>query len=142
MSDIDCYRHRLLGFIECPTAFPQLVVSGRTNKVFVAIYELLEAVPKWSANIGDILAGGGAGECPAFRISMPVAEQLLLGDKNSEFSSRSEICHSYWTPAQAFALCDAFLRLGWEPGLDVDFWFAKYVLLKLRQGNLLSEPLQ
>lgn len=92
--------------------------------------------------MGDILAGGGTGECPAFRISIPIAEQLLLEGKDPDFSSRSEICQSYWTPAQAFALCDAFLRLGWQPGWDVDFWFAEYVLLKLRQKDLLSEPLR
>lgn len=142
MSEIDCYRHRLLGFVECPTNYPQLVVFGRTSPISVAIYELLEAAPIWSANTGDILVGGGAGECPAFRISIPIAEQLLLNGENAEFALRSEVCQSYWAPAQAFALCDAFLKLGWTPNLDVEFWLAEYVLLKVRQQCLLSVPLR
>jgi hypothetical protein len=142
MSEINCYQHRLLGFVECPTKYPQLVVSGRTGPISVAVYELLEAAPIWSANPGDILVGGGAGECPAFRISMPIAGQLLLDGENPEFRLRTEICQSYWSPAQAFALCDAFLHMGWKPGLDVEFWLAEYVLLKVRQQCLLSAPLR
>lgn len=72
---------------------------------------------------------------------MPIAEQLLLNDEDPEFTFRSEVCQSYWSPAQAFALCDAFLKLGWTPNLDVEFWLAEYVLLKVRQKSLLSAPL-
>lgn len=73
---------------------------------------------------------------------MPIAEQLLLDGEDSEFALHSEVCQSFWAPAQAFALCDAFLKLGWTPDLDVEFWLAEYVLLKISQRALLIEPLR
>ena len=141
MSDIDRYSHRILGFVGCPTDYPQLLVYGSAGPVVIAVYEVYEAIPQWSAKPGDIIVGGGAGECPAFRISMPLAEDFLLGNGDGEFNSLSEVCQAYWAPAQAFALCSAFVRLGWNVEMDVELWFAEYVLRGMREGSLLQEPL-
>lgn len=55
MSAIDQYKHKLLGFIECPSTFD--IVSFNTTRK-VAIYELLENVPTeecdFDGKIGDI----------------------------------------------------------------------------------------
>ena len=132
MSEIDCYRHKVVGNLECPTEFPDLLVIGKPSPIIVGVYQLLEPAPVWSAKAGDLIIGGGAGECPAFRISLPEAQIFFDGNEPIDFDSRSDLYQSYWRPAQAFALCNGFLQIGWSPQEDIETWLAELALDRFR----------
>ena len=126
MSAIDQYKHRHLGFIECPSTF-DIVNGNETRKV--AIYELLENIPKGSENfdgkIGDIILGGGRGEVPAFRISIPEVINFFLKEGWDDFDNYEELFKAYWTPTQSYKLCDGYSKIGWTIENNIEFWLAK-----------------
>lgn len=128
MSQIDSYRHKLLGFVECPTEYPALLTTGRDSPISIALYQLEEPVEAWASKVGDVVLGGGSGECPTFRVSLPEAAAFLNDHQLSEFDNRSELYQSYWRPEEAFALCNGFLKLGWRPADDIETWLAEHIV--------------
>lgn len=78
MSAINQYSHSYLGDIECPSTYA-FVHENETRRI--AIYELLEDIhdeKDFDGKAGDIILGGGSGEAPAFRISVPGCLIFLL----------------------------------------------------------------
>ncbi|OYU95364.1 MAG: hypothetical protein CFE21_09440 [Bacteroidetes bacterium B1(2017)] len=132
MSAIDQYKHTHLGFIECPSSF-DFVYSNATRKI--AIYELLENIPngetEFDGKEGDILIGGGSGEAPAFRISLPESLLFFTGDKVEDFDNYEDLFKAFWTPTQAYILCEGFSKVGWTPAIPIEFWLAENSCLLL-----------
>lgn len=126
MSSIDCYQHRLLEFIECPSSFD--FINGSPNKK-VAIYELLENIPgderDFDGKIGDILLGGGSGEAAALRISIPQAMLFFFHEDWDDFEHRDDLCKAFWTPNESYIFGDGYSKLGWSPESDLVFWLAE-----------------
>ena len=133
MSAIDAYKHKLLGFIECPSTNSFVNFNEETRKI--ALYELLENIPVdeecFDGKIGDILVGGGRGEAPAFRISNPIAFQFFTLDQNAfcdlEFDNLADIFKAFWTPTKSYIFCEGFLKLGWTVDTDIEMWLAENV---------------
>jgi hypothetical protein len=126
MSSIDQYKHKLLGFINCPSSF-DIVYENPTRDV--AIYLLLEDIPldeeKFDGKTGDILLGGGSGEAAAFRISMPKAMLFFFQHDWCDFESRDEIFKAFWSPTASYQFCEGYSKLGWDPNSAIEFWMAE-----------------
>ncbi len=133
MSAIDAYKHRKLGYIECPSTNSFVDFNEDTRKI--GLYELLENIPAdekfFDGKVGDIIVGGGSGEAPAFRISNPIAFQFFTFNEDAfcdlEFDSLNEIFKAYWTPTQSYVFCEGFLKLGWTVDTDIEMWLAENV---------------
>lgn len=127
MASIDQYKHRLLGFINCPSDFDFVYCSSIRR---IAIYELEEDIPPdekdFDGRKGDILIGGGSGEAPTLRLSMPHCLMFFFKDWDG-FNDYSEIFKTFWTPTKSFMLCNGFIKLGWNPDLKIEFWLAENV---------------
>lgn len=132
MAAIDQYKHRLLGFINCPSHYE--IVSGNSSRD-IAVYELLERIPAgendFDGNAGDILVGGGSGEAPAFRITIPTTVDFFLNDNVYNLNSYDDLFKAFWTPTESFILCDGFRKLGWDPKQSIEFWLAENVCIAL-----------
>jgi hypothetical protein len=130
MSAIDSYKHKHLGFIECPSTF-DIVYSNPTRKV--GIYELLENIPSHENNfdgkVGDIILGGGSGEVPAFRISLPDTIYFFTKDEWDEFNNYDDLFKVFWTPTQSYVLCEGYSKLGWTRDTQIEFWLARNLCL-------------
>ena len=133
MSVIDVYKHKLLGFIECPSTNSFINFNEETRRI--AVYELLENIPvekdSFDGKIGDIILGGGRGEAPAFRISTQMAFQFFTLDENSacdlQFDNLNDIFKAFWSPTESYILCEGFLKLGWTVETDIEMWLAENV---------------
>lgn len=132
MSAIDQYKHKHLGFIECPSSF-DLVYNNQTKKI--AIYELMENIPTdekdFDGKIGDIILGGGSGEAPAFRISMPEAIYFFTKDNWDDFEVHEDLFKAFWTPTQSYKFCEGFSKIGWTINEPIEFWLAENTCLLL-----------
>lgn len=132
MSAIDQYKHRLLGFTECPSSF-EIIYSNPIRKV--AIYELLEDIPSdednFDGKIGDIILGGGRGEVPAFRVAIPEAIYFFIGDNWANSNSQEDLFKPFWTPTQSYKLCEGYAKLGWTTDNEIEFWLAENLCLLL-----------
>ena len=132
MASIDKYKHRLLGFIVCPSDYD--IVDGNSTRD-IAVYELLENIPDeetdFDGNSGDILIGGGSGEAPAFRVAIPKTFDFLLNDIDVTFDSHDELFKAFWTPTESYILCDGFQKLGWDAKRPIEFWLAENICLLL-----------
>ena len=130
MSAIDRYKHELLGFIMCPSTY-DFVPFNDTRKI--AIYKLLQSIPEGENDFhgfpGDILVGGGSGEAPAFRISNPKAFDFFASEntENVEFDLRDDLYKAFWGLNTTFIFCEGYLKLGCEPGRDIESWLAENV---------------
>ncbi|WP_316830005.1 hypothetical protein [Pedobacter aquatilis] len=128
MSAIDKYNHRHLGFIECPSTF-NFIYNNDTRKV--AIYELQEDMTAdeldFDGKIGDIILGGGSGEAPAFRISIPEAIKFFREDEWNDFEDYTDLYKAFWTPTQSYNYCEGFSKTGWTPESTIEFWLAKNI---------------
>lgn len=128
MASIDQYKHRLLGFINCPSDYD--IVDGNSTRD-IAVYELLENVPEeedmFDGKTGDILVGGGSGEVPAFRITIPGAVDFLVFEKEVDFDDYNELFKSFWTPTESYKLCDGFKKLGWDVKRPIEFWLTENI---------------
>jgi len=132
MSEIDTYRHKLLGFIKCPFE-EEVGIPGRNE---IPIYKILETVKfkdSFLANENDVLVGGGSGEVPALRIAMPKAG-LFFSDENWEdFNEVSELYQNFWAAEEAYILCCGFRKIGWNPvDQGIESWIAAHVISFLR----------
>lgn len=133
MSSIDQYRHRHLGFIDCPSRY-DFVANNSTRKI--AVYELLENVPldekDFNGKKGDIILGGGKGEAPAIRISIPEAFVFFTQENQSDLVGDESLFKAFWTPTASYIFCDGFSKLGWTPQTNIELWLAKNVCLMLK----------
>lgn len=132
MSAIDQYKHREIGCIECPSTF-DIVYNNPTRKV--AIYELLQDVPPYESDFdgktGDLIVGGGSGEVPAFRISIPQALFFFTKDDWDDFDSYSDIFKAFWTPTASYKLCEGYSKIGWTTDTSIEYWLAQNISLLL-----------
>jgi hypothetical protein len=132
MSAIDQYKHRHLGFIECPSTF-DFVYNNQTRKI--AIYELLENIPydeqDFDGKVGDIILGGGSGEAPAFRISIPETVYFFKKDDWNDFETYADLFKAFWSPTQSYIFCEGYSKIGWTPNSPIEFWLAENISLLL-----------
>ncbi|MGZ3756717.1 MAG: hypothetical protein ACXVAY_03950 [Mucilaginibacter sp.] len=131
MSAIDQYKHKLLGFIECPSSF-DIVPYNSTRKA--AVYELLENIPDdekdFDGKVGDILLGGGSGEVAALRISIPQA-MVYFFDDWVDFEDLENPYKAFWSPTESYVFGDGYSKLGWNPDYAIDDWVAKNLCIVL-----------
>lgn len=103
MASIDQYKHRLLGFIECPSSFEFIYLNATRE---IPVYHLLENIPTseidFDGKLGDILLGGGTGEAPAMRISIQKFLRLFLLNEEVDFDHWDELYKTFWTPTESF----------------------------------------
>ena len=132
MSTIDQYKHRHLGFIECPSTF-DFVFKNSNRKI--AVYELVENIPAnesdFDGKTGDIILGGGSGEAPAFRISIPEALNFFTKDNWDDFETPSDLFKAFWTPTESYKLCEGFSKLSWTPNSPIEYWLAENICFNL-----------
>lgn len=129
MSAIDQYNHELLGFIECNSEY-DIVYESNSIK-HISLYRLLEDIPveenDFDGKIGDILLGGGSGEAPALRLTMPDCINFLFDEDWEESESIDDLIKVFWTPTEAFKLCAGFLKYGWHPERNIEYWLAENI---------------
>lgn len=139
MSTIDQYKHKLLGFIECPSKF-DFVYENLTRKI--AIYELKEDLKsddkEFNGKIGDIIIGGGSGEAAIFRISIPESLNFFFEDNWDDFETYDELFKAYWNPTESFIFCEGYLKLGWSIKTPIELWLAENLCLLLIEHNIVS----
>jgi hypothetical protein len=153
MASIDQYKHKLLGRINCPSTY-DFVYNSSTKDI--GVYELLEDIPNSEDNfdgkIGDIIIGGGSGEAPALRITMPDCFDFFITDKDVDFQHHDELFKAFWTPTQSFKLCEGFKKIGWDINSPIEFWLTENICLtlinevdkfkKFNSGQKLPTPLE
>jgi hypothetical protein len=98
----------------------------------VPIYRLNEDAlhaDSFSAKQGDLLLGGGSGECPVLRISIPEAFSFFTQDDLERMTPHEEICRAYWSMNDAFVFCEGYHQLGWQPDeQSIEMWLTKHIL--------------
>lgn len=135
MSAIDQYKHECIGKVKCPSCF-NIVYASDTKEI--PVYRLKEDIPgneiDFDGKSGDILVGGGSGEAAALRISIPEAIHFYAEENWDNVNKHDEIYKAFWTPTQAYVLCDGFRKLGWEPTTSIEKWITEHVLSFLRMN--------
>jgi hypothetical protein len=142
MSEIDCYRHRCIGIVHCPSAY-----WPRNFHQLVALYLLEEdaADSGFTGKKGDLILGGGGGEAAALRISMPEAIIFFTREdsdeqiNNEEFETLGDlhdyIYMAYWDMTSAFVFGDGYARLGWNPHKQsIELWLVHHILEFVRRN--------
>ena len=133
MSEIDQYKHECIGMVSCPSSFLP-AAYWRNPARMIPIYRIDQDTTEgdsFSAKRGDLLVGGGSGECPALRISIPETF-FFLTHKDWELEENhwyNEFCKAYWSLNQAYVFCDGYFRLGWHPYEGfIEVWLARHIL--------------
>jgi hypothetical protein len=128
MASIDHYKHKLLGFIECPST-SDFVYLNPTREI--PVYQLLEDIPKdeidFDGKHGDILLGGGSGEAPALRISIEKCLRLFMLDETVDFDHWDELFKAFWTPTESFIFGEGFSKVGWTTDKQLEAWLAENI---------------
>lgn len=134
MSEIDSYRHECIGMLSCPSSFLPMKRWQHPERA-IPIYRLDEDAfdaHSLSGKRGDLLLGGGSGECPALCVSIPEAFYVYTHDDWADWSglrSSEVVSVAYWTMNYAFVLCEGYYRLGWQPMEDtIEVWLAEHIL--------------
>lgn len=142
MSAIDQYKHKLLGFINCPSDYPIVYESDVKQ---IAIYQLEENIPideiSFDGKIGDLILGGGSGEASCLRISIPEMIKFEFEEYDS-FEHRNELRKSFWSPNESYVYCNGFLKLGWNPSEDIEFWLAENTIKYLIYTNKFNSEIK
>ncbi len=124
MSEIERYKHECIGMVHCPSSY------GLERDI--PIYRIDEDSnddTEFVAKRGDLLLGGGSGESPALRISMPQAIYFLTDEVWDDWESSDEIYGAYWSLDQAFVFCEGYFKLGWRPyGADEGAYKGSYAI--------------
>lgn len=132
MASIDQYKHRLLGFINCPSDY-EIAYKSATRDI--AVYELMQNIPDsekdFDGKSGDILVGGGSGEAPAFRITIPHAMDHLILGKKVDFHEYDQLFKAFWTPTESYKLCHGFRMSGWNAEQPIELWLTENVCMTL-----------
>jgi len=128
MSSINKYQHKLIGFIKSESDYD--IVHNNSTRL-IAVYKLQQDIPNdekdFDGEKNDILGGGGRGEVPAVRISVPAAFNFFIDEDFDDFHEYSELFKCFWSPTQSFKLCNGFQKTGWDPSENVEFWLAEQV---------------
>jgi hypothetical protein len=123
MSAIDSIWHELIGQLDD-----------------VPIYRLLETPEKGygefgDARKGDILLGGGSGETPALRISMPEALEVYtahdIGKRiYTEGHRYDNEVQEFWGLNHGYDRINRYKKLGYRPKIDgwIESWLACQIL--------------
>lgn len=145
MSEIDVYKHECIGIVVCPSSY-EIVYASNTAPgapTFVPLYRIDEDTTEgdsFQAKRGDLLLGGGRGESPAFRISIPEAIHFFTQDDyfdaHPEFVAlfptnqaiRDWHFRAYWTLTQAFVFGEGYAKLGWTPDQPIEVWLTEHIL--------------
>ena len=142
MSSIDNYKHKLIGFINCPSDYS--LISGRNNNN-VAIYLIEENIPSdesmFDGKKGDILIGGGSGEVKSLRVSIPEMIQFEY-DELSDFDEINELRKSFWNSNEAYIYCNGYSKLGWKPEVSIEHWLAENTIKYLIFKNQLESDIE
>ncbi|MEA2574203.1 MAG: hypothetical protein QOH93_1501 [Chloroflexia bacterium] len=132
MSEIDSYKHECIGMVSCPASYGLGTVYFREERPQweIPLYRIDDDAPdatSFDAKRGDFLIGGGGGESPALRISIPEAINFLTNEA-WDGDSGDEICKAYWTMNQAFVFCEGYEKLGWTPVRNIEAWLTEHVV--------------
>lgn len=128
MASIDQYKHRLLGFIECPSTADVVYLNPVRE---IPLYQLLEDIPKAETDFdgrqGDILFGGGSGEAPSMRISIEKCLRLFMLDETVDFDHWDELFKAFWTPTESFIYGEGFSKVGWTTDKQLEIWLTENI---------------
>jgi hypothetical protein len=128
MSEIDQYDHRCLGIVSCPSHYEPFREWKRTIALYRFDSDATDDEDSFQAKRGDVILGGGGGECGALRIALPEAILFFTDIDWDGWETTDEIVQSYWSPAEAFIFCDGFVQVGWHPSFqEIDMWIAEHV---------------
>ncbi len=131
MSSIDSYRHRLLGFFDCPSDYD--LVGGASPRQ-VPIYQLEEDIDEdtecFDGKAGDVLFFGGGEEDEVLRIAMPQAQRFFDGEPVA-FESHDDLVFGFWSASFAYKLGVGCRKLGWHPDQPLEMWLAEAVLKQI-----------
>ena len=146
MSEIDSYKHECIGMVYCPSDYWPPPYFGQPENKHIPLYLLKEdalsadaSAYEFQAKNGDLLLGGGSGETPALRISMPEALiSFTHGDKENRISIKDNptvgdlqesLYHAYWSMDHAFMFGAGYVKLGWEPHkIAMEIWLIEHIL--------------
>jgi hypothetical protein len=141
MSEIDSYRHECIGIVVCPSSY-EIVYRNNSHRN-IPLYRIDEDTTNddsFQAKRGDLLLGGGQGESPALRISIPEAIHVFTEeayrDSHPELVTRFPTnqalrdwpFRAYWTLTQAFVFCEGYARLGWTPDAPIETWLTEHIV--------------
>src|ERR1700730_3329053 len=120
MSEIDSYKHKCIGIVKCPSSY-----WPPGFHQFIPLYLLEQDAydSGFPAKQGDLLLGGGSGESPALRISMPEAIIFFTREDwhkripPESFETVGDLHRSlyraHWSMNDAFVFGDGYAKLGW-----------------------------
>jgi hypothetical protein len=129
MSEIDQYNYRCLGIVSCPSDYAPFEPWGREIPLYRFDSERTDRRDSFQAKRGDVLLGGGGGECSALRISIPEAFFGFTEAEWSDWQTQDELVKAFWPPTQAFIFGDGFRRLGWYPAEQpIEIWLCEHIM--------------
>jgi hypothetical protein len=129
LSEIDQYDYRCLGIAACPSRYEPRSGWGRIIALYRFDSETTDELDSFQAKRGDLVLGGGGGECGALRISLPQAILFFTDIDWNGWQTADDIVKSYWTPTEAFIFGDGFVQLGWHPSLQgIEMWLAEHIV--------------
>lgn len=128
MASIDQYKHKLLGFIECPSK-ENFVYLNATRSI--PLYQLLQDIPyneeDFDGKHGDILMGGGSGEAPALRISCEKCLRYFMLDEVVDFDHWDDLYKAFWTPTESYIYGEGFSKVGWSVDRTMESWLTENI---------------
>src|SRR5579859_3106736 len=137
MSLIDQYEHSTVGYIYCPSDFPFVYNNDATR--LIAVYRLNEVCDELGAKVGDLVVGGGDGECPAMRIGLVEASDFYTKGSIDELPDIDRIHKCFWSPTMCYVLGEGFRKLGWVPGFApndwLESWITRHILVYLSKTS-------
>lgn len=127
MSSIDKYKNKCIGMIDLKDVESRQLLDFSK----VAVYLLDEDVPNEENDLdgknGDIILGGGSGECPAIRISVPEIYHYFSDDFDGEYTLY-DIIKFFYTANEIYLICDIFKHMGWNPKGSIENWILEQVV--------------
>ena len=126
MSEIDGYRHVCIGIVVCPSTYE--IVPGNNTHREIPLYRLEEDASDWEAKSGDLLLGGGAGESPALRISIPEAVVWATREGARNPLPPEGVCRAYWSMTRAYVFGEGYVQIGWHPSQPIESWLTENVV--------------
>jgi hypothetical protein len=125
MSEIDQYKHKCLGILECPTAF---IENDEDHIQKIALYRVDEPAEEWDAKAGDILLGGGGGEVDVFRVSIPEAFIWTTSTDHSANLDYDDVYKEYWCADSAYVFGVGYRKLGWKINMSMEAWLLDHIV--------------
>jgi hypothetical protein len=141
LSEIDSYKHRILGRIDF-----------KNKKNYIPIYQLLEdvllpasitslpasiAIEKYDhllygfyGNKGDILLGGGSGECAALKINVPLALEFFTNHSKGAGIYYDDFVKAFWRMDDAYSLIKEYKKIGYNENKHsyIEYWLSEHLV--------------